>query len=153
MWLERIIEAKKSQNITTKTMASRANLPEDTIARILSGKTKDPRLETVMRLGAAVGLNAWEVFAETGTVVSNKNIAELETELETARTTVAALTAEADRLASENMMLNAELAAIRGTVTSLQSEADLLRLKLEHKDELISLHNFYKTVIGNMRQQ
>ena len=106
-----------------------------------------------MRLGAAVGLNAWEVFAETGTVVSNKNIAELETELETARTTVAALTAEADRLASENMMLNAELAAIRGTVTSLQSEADLLRLKLEHKDELISLHNFYKTVIGNMRQQ
>ena len=63
MWLERIIEAKKSQNITTQMMASRANLPEDTIARIRSGKTKDPRLETVMRLGAAVGLNAWEVFA------------------------------------------------------------------------------------------
>ena len=120
-------------------IVERAKLPEETIARILNGKTRDPRLETVLRIGTAVGLNAWEIFSETGLFVGDKGLAELH--------------AETERLESENLMLAAEISAMRDKIAALEAEADLLRLKLEHKEEIIALHNYYKTVIGNMRQQ
>ena len=136
MWLERIIEAKKTQGITTKAMADKVKLPEDTIARILSGKTKDPRLETVMRLGAAVGLNAWEVFAETGTVVSDKNIAELDAELEKAKAALAAATEELDRLRTELTELKIQNAA-------LSVDLRHSRRELELTEQIVAIHNFY----------
>lgn len=139
MWRERIINAKKNNNITTKMMAEKVKLPEETITRILNGKTRDPRLETVLRLGAAVGLNAWELFSETGIFVGDQDLVTLK--------------AEVDRLTSENLMLSAELSAIKDKATALQSEADLLRLKLEHKEEIIAIHNYYNTVLGSISKQ
>ena len=126
MWLERIIEAKKTQGITTKAMADKVKLPEDTIARILSGKTKDPRLETVMRLGAAVGLNAWEVFAETGTVVGDKNLAELQAELDIANNTLSALRGEVDSLAKANAELATQNAELNSELKHARREIELL---------------------------
>jgi transcriptional regulator with XRE-family HTH domain len=136
MWLERIIEEKKSQNITTKTMAIRANLPEDTIARILSGKTRDPRLETVMRLGASVGLSAWEIFAESGVFVGEQNLAELQGELDSTKTAFEALKAEFTSISEEAADLRIKNAA-------LLAENNILQMKLDHKDELLALHNYY----------
>lgn len=126
MWLERIIEAKKTQSITTKAMAEKVKLPEDTIARILSGKTKDPRLETVMRLGAAVGLNAWEIFAETGTVVGDKNLAELQAELDAANNTLSALRGEVDALAKANAELATQNAELNSELKHARREIELL---------------------------
>ena len=126
MWLERIIEAKKTQGITTKAMADKVKLPEDTIARILSGKTKDPRLETVMRLGAAVGLNAWEVFAETGTVVGDKNLAELQAELDAANVSLSALRGEVDSLAKANAELATQNAELNSELKHARREIELL---------------------------
>ena len=126
MWLERIIEAKKTQGITTKAMADKVKLPEDTIARILSGKTKDPRLETVMRLGAAVGLNAWEVFAETGTVVGDKNLAELQAELDAANNTLSELRGEVDALAKSNAELATQNAELTSELKHARREIELL---------------------------
>lgn len=126
MWLERIIEAKKTQGITTKAMAEKVKLPEDTIARILSGKTKDPRLETVMRLGSAVGLNAWEIFAETGTVVGDKNLAELQAELDAANNTLSELRGEVDALAKSNAELATQNAELTSELKHARREIELL---------------------------
>lgn len=126
MWLERIIEAKKTQGITTKAMADKVKLPEDTIARILSGKTKDPRLETVMRLGSAVGLNAWEIFAETGTVVGDKNLAELQAELDAANNTLSELRGEVDALAKSNAELATQNAELTSELKHARREIELL---------------------------
>ena len=137
MWLERIIEAKKTQNITTKAMAEKVKLPEDTIARILSGKTKDPRLETVMRLGAAVGLNAWEIFAETGTVVGDKNLAELQAELDAANVSLSSLRDEVDSLAKANAELATKNAELATQNAELNSELKHARREIELLDEVI----------------
>lgn len=143
MWRESIIEAKKAKNITTKTMSEKVRLPEQTIARILSGKTETPRIDTVLDLGAAVGLSPWELFAETTAVLGDKNLSMLQEELDQANAALSALQAEFSSL-------SAEATELRVSNVTLQAENDMLRTKLEHKEEIIELHNYYKSVISGM---
>ena len=143
MWRDVIIEAKKAKNITTKMMADAVRLPEQTITRILSGKTATPRIDTVLDMGAAVGLTPLELFSDTTAVLSDKNLSLLQEELDTANATLDALRAEYTALSEEATDLKVKL-------VSLQAENDMLKIKLEHKDEIIDLHNYYKTVISGM---
>ena len=143
MWREQIIEAKKTKGITTKMMSEKVRLPEQTITRILSGKTATPRIDTVLDLGASVGLSAWELFSETTSVLGDKNLIMLQEELDRANAALTGLQAEYASLSEEATNLRVE------NVT-LNAELDLLRLKLEHKEEIISLHNYYKSVISGM---
>ena len=146
MWRERIIEAKKAKNITTKTMSEKVRLPEQTITRILSGKTETPRIDTVLDLGAAVGLSPRELFAETTAVLGDKNLSMLQEELDQANAALSALQAEFSSL-------SAEATELRVSNVTLQAENDMLRTKLEHKEEIIELHNYYKSVISGMAKQ
>lgn len=70
MWLEKIIETKKAQGLTSKTMAerSRMHLTERTIIRILNRETKAPKIDVILDVGATVGLTAQQLFAETDLV-------------------------------------------------------------------------------------
>lgn len=123
MWRDRILEAKKAKGATTKSMAAYANMTERSVSRILSGESMDPYVSNVIVLGASVGLSPLEIFAETGLVVGNQDLT--------------ALQAEVDRLSEELEALLVEVTQLRGEVASLSAERDLLRLKLEHKDELV----------------
>ena len=143
MWREQIIEAKKAKGITTKMMSEKVRLPEQTITRILSGKTATPRIDTVLDLGASVGLSAWELFSETTSVLGDKNLTMLQEELDCANAALTALQAEFASLSEETTNLKVE------NVT-LKAENNLLKQTLEHKEEIISLHNYYKTVISGM---
>ena len=66
MFRERILEEKKRLNLSAKTMSdtSRLHLPEETIHRVLSGKTSDPGISTVLDLAETVGLKHYEVFMD-----------------------------------------------------------------------------------------
>lgn len=143
MWREKIIEAKKAKNITTKMMSERVRLPEQTITRILSGRTSTPRIDSVLDLGAAVGLSPSDLFAETTSVLGDKNLVTLQEELDQANAALAALQAEFASLSEENTDLKVK------NVT-LNAENDLLRLKLEHKEEIIRLHNRYTSYIDGL---
>lgn len=143
MWREKIVESKKAKNITTKMMSERVRLPEQTITRILSGKTETPRIDTVLDLGASVGLSAWELFSETTSVLGDKNLIMLQEELEQTKAALTAMQSEFASLAEENTALKIE------NVT-LKSEVDLLRLNNEHKDEIIRLHNRYNSYIDSL---
>ena len=143
MWRDKIIEAKKAKNITTKMMSDKVRLPEQTITRILSGKTETPRIDTVLDLGSSVGLSAWELFSETTAVLGDKNLITLQEELEQ---TKAALTA----LQSEFASLSAENTELKVKNVTLKSEIDILRLNLEHKEEIIRLHNRYNSYIDGL---
>lgn len=134
MWRDRILEAKKEKNISTKSMADYAHMPEKTVARILTGKTQAPYVDTVIILGASVGLSSRDIFSEAGVVVGDQDLMALQTE-------VARLTAEVAQAQADAAVLKAEVAA-------LTAENDLLRLKLDHKDEVINLQKEIIT-LGN----
>ena len=143
MWREKIIEAKKAKNITTKMMSEKVRLPDQTICRILSGKTATPRIDTVLDLGASVGLSAWELFSDTTSVLGDKNLVTLQEELDQANAALSALRSEFASLSEEATNLKVE------NVT-LKAENDLLKLNNEHKDEIIRLHNYYNSLMGGL---
>ena len=134
MWRDRIIEAKKKQGISTKTMAERTmHHPERTIIRLLNGETTNPYVDTVLEVGASVGLSPQEIFSETNLVLGDKDLATLQADLEVVK-------AERDLLITENSILNDKVAA-------LGAEIELLKMKLDHQDEIIKLHNYYQALL------
>lgn len=143
MWRDKIVEAKKERNITTKMMSEKVRLPEQTITRILSGKTATPRIDTVLDLGAAVGLSPRELFSETTSVLGDKNLATLQEELDQANAALSALQNEFASLSEENTNLKV-------TNVTIQAENDLLKMKLEHKEEIIALHNRYRPFVDEL---
>lgn len=132
-WLERIIEAKTSKGITTKQMSERIGLPTKTIDRILAGKTRTPYIDTVLDLGASVGLTPKEIFTETGVVLGDQELSAYQAEVE-------ALKAELAAVAADNVELKVKIAA-------QEAELDLMRMKMEHKEQIIALHERYVRVL------
>ena len=123
MWRDRILEAKAAKNITTKSMAEYAGLTEKTVKRILTDKTQAPYVDNVIILGASVGLSPREIFSETGVIVGDQDIAVLQ--------------ADVERLTNELLTLTADAEGLKSQISALTVENDLLRLKLEHKEELV----------------
>ena len=140
MYLERILAQKKLLGLTIKSMAelSKLQLPEETISRFLSSKTHDPRLSTVLDVGEIVRLEPYELFMDAQTA------AEFKIFLET-RTSKTSTSEEINSLLSHNVALQDEIAA-------LKAEIEWLRLTLEHKEEIISLHNRYNAYIDGLNK-
>ena len=134
MWRERIIEAKKAQGLTPKAIAERTmHHPERTIIRLLSGETENPYVDTVLEVGAAVGLSPQEIFSESNLVLGHKDLVSLQTELDVVK-------AERDLLTTENSILV-------DRVASLTAEIDFLKAKLDHQEEMLNLHNYYRALL------
>lgn len=129
MWLENLKELKKKTGMTSKQIAEETKLPERTVVRIFSGDTDNPYVDTIHRIVSVLGGSLDSIFADTKTVVGNTSLATLQTEL--------------DKITAENGLLTAENNVLKEKVSVLTSENDLLRMKLEHKEEIIALHNYY----------
>lgn len=129
MWLDNLKELKKQTGMSSKQIAEMTNLPERTVARIFSGDTDSPYVDTLHRIVSVLGGSLDGILADTKTVVGGTNLATLQ--------------AEADRIAAENAVLIAENTMLKDKVNALTAEVDLLRMKLEHKEEIIALHNYY----------
>ncbi len=55
MGLEKIAEYKKKLGITTEELSIRSGVPLGTLNKILSGATKDPKLETIKAIAKVLG--------------------------------------------------------------------------------------------------
>ena len=122
--------------MSSKQIAEKTNLPERTVSRIFSGETDNPYTDTLRRIVAVLGGSLDDIFTECKTVVAAQDIV--------------ALQADVERLTAENGLLSVENSLLKDKVASLTAEIDLLRLKLEHKEEIIALHNYYKTLMSGM---
>lgn len=136
MWLENLLELKKKTGMTTKQIAEKTSVPERTINRILSGETDHPYADTLDIIVKALGYDLGDIFADTAVVVATDDLVEI-------KDSVVVVEAERDLILAENEMLKAKNAA-------LTTENELLKKELQHKDELLALHNYYKTVISGM---
>lgn len=56
MGLEKINEYKKKLGLTTEELSNLSNVPVGTLNKILSGATKDPKLETLKSIARILGL-------------------------------------------------------------------------------------------------
>ena len=142
MWLENLKEFKKEKGITIKHIAEEANLPERTVSRIFSGDTDNPYVDTLNRIATVLGVSLDDILADSKSVVGTKNLATLQEEVDR-------LTNELERITAEFGLAKAELALLKDKNVSLTTENDILRMKLDHKEEIISLHNYYMKLMPN----
>ena len=136
MWLDNLKELKKEKGMSVKQIAEKTNLPERTVSRIFSGDTGNPYVDTLHRIVTALGGSLDCILADTKVIVDNAYLKVLQDENNK-------LKEELDRIIAENALLSAEVATLNNSNCALSSENDMLRLKLEHKEELLALHNYY----------
>ncbi len=132
MWLDNLKDLKKKAGMSAKQIAEATNLPERTVTRIFSGDTDNPYVDTLRRIVAVLGGSLDDLFAESKIVVAN--------------TDMIALQAEYDKLSADASKLQAENVSLKDKVVTLEAELDRLRLTLEHKEEIIALHNYYNKI-------
>ena len=135
MWLENLKQLKKEKGMSSKQIAEKTNLPERTIARIFSGDTNNPYIDTLHRIVTVLGGSLDDILADTKVVVGDQNLATLQEKVEV-------VTAERDLIVAENAIL-------KDKVVSLTAENDMLKRELKHKDEIIALHNYYNKLKPN----
>lgn len=129
MWLENLRELKKSSGMSAKQIADATKIPESTIKRIFAGDTDNPYVDTLRRIVDVLGGSLDRLFAESKMRVANTDLVTLQ--------------AEYDKLAAEASDLRAENVSLKDKNVALEFELDRLRLTLAHKEEIISLHNYY----------
>ena len=129
MWLENLKELKARSGMTSKQIAEKTNLPERTVTRIFSGETDHPYADTLDIIAKALDADLGDVFSETKVIVATDELVNI-------KESVDVVEAERDLVAAENEMLKSKLAA-------LTTEIELLKKELQHKEEIIALHNYY----------
>ena len=135
MWLDNLKELKKNKGMTCKQLSLDTNIPESTIKRIFSGDTDNPYVDTVRRIAIALDSSLDEIFAETKVVVATDDLVEIKENADVAE-------AERDLVMVENEMLKTKNAA-------LTTEVELLKKELQHKEEIIAVHNYYNKLKPN----
>ena len=135
MWLDNLKDLKKKTGMSAKQIADKANLPEKTVNRILSGDTDHPRIDTLVLIVEAMGGKMNEIFADTNVVVATESLVEIK---ETAKVVEA-----------ENSVVYAKNDMLEAKITALTMEVELLKKELQHKEELLAVHNFYTKLMQN----
>ncbi len=128
-WLINLDERRIKANLSINDVAEKANVSEKSTRRIFTGEGKNPGVEPTRRIIRAMGCTINEIFEESGAVIGGQDLV--------------ALQAKADELTAELVLLQAENSVLKSKADALSAENDLLRLKLEHKEELLALHNYY----------
>lgn len=136
MWLDKLKELKKEKGMSVKQIAERTNLPERTVNRVFSGDTDNPYVDTLHRIVSALGGSLDDILTDSKVVVGDTDLKTLQEDNDTLQATI-------EKLTAENALLSAENKILSDQVTNLTAEKDILRLKLDHKEEIIALHNYY----------
>ena len=115
MWRDRILEAQKEKGVSIRFMAEYTQLSEKTVRRMLTDPENVPYVDNVIVVGASVGLSPRDLFSETGLVVGDQGLSELQAEVDK-------LKAERDALAAENTILKDKVETLKDKVDSLKDD-------------------------------
>jgi transcriptional regulator with XRE-family HTH domain len=73
MGLEKINEIRKQKKITIENLAQQAGVPVSTIAKICSGRTKDPKLDTLKAIARVLDCSLDDFNDDSGEVIPQNN--------------------------------------------------------------------------------
>ena len=132
MWLENLKELKKAKRMTSKQIADATKIPESTIKRIFSGETDDPYVSTIHRIVAVLGGSLDHILADTNAVLSTESLVTVKE--------------NAEVVEAERDLILAELEMLRAKTTAQEAEIMLLKERLQHKDEILSLINYFAKI-------
>ena len=136
MWLDNLKELKKQTGMSVKQIAERTNLPERTVTRIFSGDTDNPYVDTLHRIVTTLGGSLDDILADSKAVVVTESVAQIKE--------------NADVIAAQNDLVSVENDMLKTKVATLTTELELVKRELSHKEELLALHNYYKTHLEQM---
>ena len=128
MWLENLKELKKSKGLTYEQIAEKSKTPLSTVKRIFSGEG-EPLASTMHSIVTAMDGSLDDILADTNVVLSPKTLVEVKENAE-------AVEAEKEVVEIKNDMLEAK-------INAMTMEIELLKKELQHKEEIIALHNYY----------
>lgn len=114
-WLINLIELKNKSDMSFKQIAEKYDLPEKSVSNVFLGKSKNPGVSLVNCIIHALGGKWRDIFADSEAVIATQDITDL----------------------------LAENTALKDKIANLNADIDILKLKLEHKEELLALHNYY----------
>lgn len=135
MWLDKLRELRKTSGKTNKYLAEQMHRSERTIGRFFSGEA-DLGIDELQKLVDLMGGRLEDILDESDFKLPTPEVEALKKENASLATTIEGMTAE-------TALLNAEIAVLKDKIVRLTAENDLLRLKLEHKEEIIAIHNYY----------
>lgn len=150
MWLENLKELKKKTGMTPKQIADKTNLPERTVIRIFSGDTDNPYVDTLHRIVTALGGSLDDILADTKVVVATESLVEVKETLAEVKETLAEVEGTANVIEAERDLIKIENERLKVENANMTTELKLLKMELQHKVELLEIHNYYKTVISGM---
>ena len=136
MWLDDLKELKTKSGLSSKQIAEKTNLPERTIVRIFSGETDHPYADTLDLIAKALNADLGDVFSDTSVVVATADIVDIKEKV--------------DVVEAENKLTSAENEMLKAKIAALTTENELLKKEIQHKDEIIALHSFYKSIISSL---
>lgn len=129
-WLKIMQDRQVELGYTNKYIAEKVDHSEKTISRFFSGETKEPDVILFHDIATVLDLSVDALFAGYKAPMGSNLLTTLQGDVDR-------LTIETDRLTSELAFANAENTVLKDKATALTAERNLLRLKLEHKDEVI----------------
>lgn len=138
MFRDRILEEKKKLGISAKSMSERSkmHMPEETISRVLSGRTGDPGISTVLDIGDTVGLAPYEIFMDATLAAEFRVFLELKS--------------KSEETELERIRILADNEELKKTNASLSQKIEKLELQCDYKDKLLELHDRYQTHIKRL---
>ena len=128
MWLDKFNAMKKSTNTRTKTLADAIHRSERTVGRMLAGEAGIDMSELQVMV-SVLGGTLDDIFDGSDMRLPRPEVETLKKQIEV--------------LTEENARLIADIADLREQITALDRENEKLHLTLEHKEEIIALHNYY----------
>lgn len=128
-WLINLIDLRNKVGLTNKQIAEMENLAEKSVSNVFSGKSKSPSVNLIRRIITALGGKWRDIFEESDAVIASQDFATLQ--------------GDYDKLKADHTALLTEAAELKEKNAALKVENDRLRLTLEHKEEIIALHNYY----------
>jgi len=129
MWLDNLKELRKNSGMSLKQIADATKIPESTIKRIFGGDTDDPYVSTIHRIVIALGGSLDHILADTNAVLSTESLVEVKE--------------NAEVIEAQNELIHVNNKMLEAKVSALEIEIELLKKELQHKEELLAVHNYY----------